>query len=129
MKNRRLMRVGLSVLVVGLAACANEGPSATAEVELAEFWVTPDHHVLSAGTVELMVENYGEFPHTMVVSDSSGVVLAATELISPDAETTLTIDLLPGKYALTCRIVKGLEDGTVLDHYQEGMEATVEVVG
>ena len=113
---------------MGLSACTSGEGSATAEVELAEFWVTPDHDVLSAGTVELTVENYGEFPHTLVVSDAAGVVLAATELISPDAETILSIDLAPGTYSLTCRIVKGLEDGTVLDHYQKGMVATVEVV-
>ena len=129
MRNHRLMRVGLAVLVVGLAGCAGGSASAAAEVELGEFWVTPDHDVLSAGSVELTVENYGEFPHTMVVSDSTGVVIAATDLITPDAETTLNIDLLPGTYSFTCRIVNGLEDGTVLDHYQRGMVATVEVVG
>ena len=128
MRNFARVLAGLSLLLVGLGACTGEGASATAEVELAEFWVTPDHDLLRTGTVELTVENYGAFPHTLVVSDATGAVIAATELIDPEAETTLTIDLVPGTYSLTCRIVRGLEDGTVVDHYQRGMVATVDVV-
>ena len=111
-----------------LGACTSQGFSET-EVEVAEFWVTPEHDVLQAGTVELVVENYGEFSHTLVVSDASGAVIAATDLISPDTETILRIDVKPGTYSFSCRIVMGLEDGTVADHYQLGMVAHLKVVG
>lgn len=74
-----------------------------------------------------VVENYGEFSHTLVVSDASGTVVGATDLIGPEAETVLTVELLPGSYTFTCRIVKGLDDGTFVDHYQEGMSASVDV--
>jgi len=40
----------------------------------------------------------------------------------------LGVDLEPGEYRFTCRIVSQLEDGTLLDHYEFGMETTVEVV-
>jgi hypothetical protein len=126
--NTWVQRVLLVLLVLALSACAGPG-SSTAAVELGEFWVTPDIRVLKAGAIELVVENYGEFPHTLVVSDASGTVIAATDLINPEAETVLTVSLEPGVYMFTCRIVKGLEDGTVIDHYQQGMAASIEVVG
>jgi hypothetical protein len=97
------------------------------EVEIGEFWISPGDRVLRAGAVDLAVENYGEFPHTLVVSDASGTVIGATDLITSEATTVLTVDLLPGSYTLTCRIVKGLDDGTFVDHFQEGMTASVNV--
>ena len=125
MKNLILM-AGLGLLVLALSACGGPGVSAT-EVEVGEFWITPGDGVLHAGSVEILVENYGEFPHTLVVSDASGIVVGATDLIGPEAETVLTVDLQPGSYIFTCRIVKGLDDGTVVDHYQQGMAASIDV--
>ena len=125
MKNLILM-AGLGLLVLALSACGGPGVSAT-EVEGGEFWITPGDGVLHAGSVEIFVENYGEFPHTLVVSDASGIVVGATDLIGPEAETVLTVDLQPGSYIFTCRIVKGLDDGTVVDHYQQGMAASIDV--
>ncbi len=122
-----MKKAALTVLILALGACAGQGASSTA-VELGEFWVAPEIDLLEAGTVELAVENYGEFPHTLVVSDSSGTVVAATDLVNPGAETELTISLQPGTYMFTCRIVNGLDDGSVIDHYQQGMVASVEVV-
>jgi len=122
-----MKKSALAVLILALGACAGQGASST-EVELGEFWVAPEIDLLEAGTVELAVENYGEFPHTLVVSDSSGTVVAATDLVNPGAETELTISLQPGTYMFTCRIVNGLDDGSVIDHYQQGMVASVEVV-
>jgi len=122
-----MKKSALAVLILALGACDGQGASST-EVELGEFWVAPEIDLLEAGTVELAVENYGEFPHTLVVSDSSGTVVAATDLVNPGAETELTISLQPGTYMFTCRIVNGLDDGSVIDHYQQGMVASVEVV-
>lgn len=126
MTNTWVKRLLLVLPVLALIACAGPG-SSTADVELGEFWVTPDVRVLQAGAVKLVVENYGEFPHTLVVSDASGTVIAATDLINPEAETVLTVSLEPGVYMFSCRIVLGLDDGTVIDHYQNGMAASVEV--
>ena len=120
-------RALLVLVVLAAGACAGQG-SSIAEVELGEFWVTPEVRTLKAGEVEIDVENYGEFSHTLVVSDASGTVIAATNLIDPEAETVLMVNLEPGVYMFTCRIVKGLEDGTLIDHYQQGMAASVEVV-
>jgi plastocyanin len=115
------------VLLIGLfGACGGQAVADT-EVEIGEFWISPADRVLRAGTVELLVENVGEFSHTLVVSDASGTVVGATDLIGSEAATVLTVELLPGSYTFTCRIVKGLDDGTFVDHYQEGMTAGVTV--
>lgn len=117
---------GLIVLLGLVGACGSQ-PVANTEVEIGEFWISPADRVLQVGSVELLVENSGEFSHTLVVSDASGTVIGATDLIGPEAESILTVDLLPGSYTFTCRIVKGRDDGTIVDHYQLGMTASIEV--
>jgi hypothetical protein len=126
MKKRCSAMTALVLMLGLLGACGGQGVANT-EVQIGEFWISPDDGVFRAGTVELLVENYGEFSHTLVVSDASGTVIGATDLIAPEASTVLTVDVLPGSYAFTCRIVKGLDDGTFVDHYQEGMTASVNV--
>jgi len=120
-------KAALAVLVLALCACAGRGAPGT-DVDLGEFFVTPGTDVLSAGPVELTVENFGEFSHTLVISDASGTVIAATDLVRPEAETLLNVNLKPGTYMFTCRIVIGREDGSIVDHYQQGMAASIEVV-
>jgi plastocyanin len=126
MKKPQATMTGFVLLLGLLGACGGQGVANT-EVEVGEFWISPVNHVLRAGTVELLVENYGDFSHTLVVSDASGTVIGATDLIGSEATTVLTVDLLPGSYTFTCRIVKGLDDGTFVDHYQQGMTASVKV--
>ena len=41
----------------------------------------------------------------------------------------MSLDLTPGKYQITCRIVTQIEDGSLIDHYDAGMNQTVEVSG
>lgn len=126
MKASRATVIAVVLLLSLLGGCSSQGVSNT-EVEIGEFWISPGDRVLRAGAVDLLVENHGEFPHTLVVSDASGTVVGATDLITSEATTILTVDLLPGTYTFTCRIVKGLDDGTFIDHFQEGMTASVNV--
>jgi hypothetical protein len=128
MRNAWLRSALLVMVVLASGACARPVGS-DAAVELGEFWITPDVRVLQTGAIELDVENYGEFPHTLVVSDASGTVIAASDLIAPEEEIGLELNLAPGVYMFSCRIVLSLEDGTLVDHYQEGMAASIEVVG
>ena len=118
---------GSLIVLLGLVGACGGQAVANTEVEIGEFWISPGDGVLQVGKVELLVENYGEFSHTLVVSDASGTVIGATDLIGPEAQSILTVDLLPGSYTFTCRIVKGLDDGTIVDHYQLGMEASIDV--
>jgi hypothetical protein len=115
------------MLMLGVVACS-ASPVENSQVDLAEFSVTVDEELLQTGVVDLSIENYGQYPHTLVISTIEGSVLAATDLILAGEQRELQIDLAPGVYMFTCRIVNSDGEGGVIDHYQNGMSATVEVV-
>ena len=70
--------------------------------------------------------NSGEIGHTLVVADADGNVIDATDLISSGEEIEFTLDLPPGNYEFSCRIVAQVE-GVLFDHYQDGMFTEVRV--
>jgi uncharacterized cupredoxin-like copper-binding protein len=122
MKRRRVP----ALVLLMLSACSVAAVSETS-VDLNEFSVTPVADRLKAGTVGLSVSNSGEFSHTLVVSNSAGTVVAATALIPPGEASSLSIDLQPGAYMFTCRIVGQSDSGEIIDHYQRGMAARIDV--
>ena len=99
------------------------------EVELDEFYIEPAAEAISAGNVVFKVFNGGEFPHTLVVARDNGEVLFASDVVNPGDEIDVELGLTPDTYQLTCRIVVQLEDGSLIDHYQNGMGETIEVEG
>lgn len=122
------MRQALAGLAACLALAGCAGVAENGPYELVEFSITgPDQ--LGPGSTSLTVSNVGEFPHTMVVTDSSGEVVAATSLVQPDQSVELAVDLRPGRYSFTCRIVAQDSEGQLIDHFESGMAATVEVSG
>jgi hypothetical protein len=62
-----------------------------------------------------------------VVTDSSGQVVAATDLVAPDENARLEVDLAAGVYSFTCRIVAQDSEGALIDHFESGMHASVRV--
>lgn len=122
---RRLAGLVLTILLV-LGGCT--GDSSTPTYELKEFSIDGPGHV-SEGTESLEVSNSGEFPHTLVVTDSSGEVIAATGLIQPGETSSLEVALDEGRYSFTCRIVVQDEEGAIIDHFEAGMNETVSVTG
>lgn len=120
------MRRMALVFAVALAACT---PAATAEtqVQLREFSIDAASR-LTGGEQSLHVINQGEFGHTLVVSTEDGTVVTSTDVVPPGGETSLDLDLEPGRYVFTCRIVVQTPGGDIVDHYQRGMAAAVEVV-
>ncbi len=124
------MRQGLGALLVAVAIAvpACEAPSGTSsiEVELHEFGIDTSQRSFDAGPLSLTVINTGEDPHTLVVTGETGEVIIATELIAPGTSVKLELDLKPDTYQLSCRIVTQTEDGTLTDHYQEGMHTEIE---
>ncbi len=75
------------------------------------------------------VFNEGEFPHTLVVAHDNGEVIFASDVVKPGEEIDVNLRLTPDTYQLTCRIVVQLEDGSLIDHYQNGMGETIVVDG
>ena len=122
---------GQLAVALGLAMAVATACSATAAegtFDLVEFSVDGPAE-LSSETRSVTVTNSGEFPHTLVVTDEEGTAVAATSLIQAGESTELPLDLDSGRYSFTCRIVAQTTDGDLVDHYEEGMSATVTVRG
>jgi uncharacterized cupredoxin-like copper-binding protein len=61
------------------------------------------------------------------VTDNEGNVLAATDVVAPGTDATLSVDLQPGAYQVSCRLVGQDGDGNIIDHYENGMFSQLEV--
>jgi plastocyanin len=118
--------LALTVVALALGGC-NQSASSEARYDMAEFTISGPGQLSPVGQIE--VTNNGEYPHTVVVSDLEGAVIAATGLVAPGGSTVLDVDLTAGTYQFTCRIVAETADGTIVDHFERGMSQTVEVSG
>lgn len=117
----------MSIAAAALLAVTGCAPVADARsFELVEFEVDGPA-TLSSSTTSVDVTNSGQFPHTLVVTDIDGSVVAATALIQAGETAGLELDLQPGAYSFTCRIVAQNSEGAIIDHFEAGMHATVSV--
>jgi hypothetical protein len=114
-----------ALILIALVGCSETGGGLSSYV-LDEFSIDGPGR-LGDGIETVTIENGGEFPHTLVVTDETGNVMAATSLIQSGESTSLTLDLDPGMYSVTCRIVTQTPDGDIVDHFEAGMHATLEV--
>ncbi len=121
------MRKALVTFMILTASC---GAPASAEtgpaVDLREFSISAEGP-FESGVNQISVTNAGEFGHTLVIADRSGVVVDATPLIAGGETLLFVVYLEPGTYEFSCRIVVQVDDGTLVDHYHEGMTTTVKV--
>lgn len=115
------------VIAVALGSCA--GPAADSGTFVLDEYDIVGPTELAAETEAVMVANSGEYPHTLVVTDHSGEVMAATSLIDPGENIELDLDLEAGLYNFTCRIVIQTAEGDLIDHYEQGMNRAVVVKG
>ena len=115
-----------ALVVIAIAGCAETGVESST-YELMEFSIDGPGR-LGDGIETVTVNNGGQFPHTLLVTDETGTVVAATPLIQPGGKTSLTLDLDPGTYSVTCRIVAQTPDGDIVDHFEAGMHTTLDVV-
>ncbi len=117
----------LVVFLVLAASCSTPAPAGTGPtVDLQEFSISAEGP-FESGVNEILVTNAGEFGHTLVIADMSGAVVDATPVIGGGETLVFTVDLEPGSYEFSCRIVVQVDDGTLVDHYHEGMTTTVNV--
>jgi uncharacterized cupredoxin-like copper-binding protein len=128
-------------------------PSATT-VTLQEYTMTPHAAVLKAGDVRLSVNNVGSVTHEMVLVKESSVSalpivqtatadravgdvneeatpnsakVGETGDIKPGKTVVKAFKLTPGTYVMFCNIDEKNPDGTVLNHFHQGMAATITV--
>lgn len=116
----------LLVLAVLLAACSGASYEDASFVLFDGSIAGPDH-LDSSDSLAIGVENHGDLNHTLVVTDSEGKVVAATDLIAPGESEQLEIGLSAGTYMVSCRIVAEDDEGNLFDHYELGMYRTVVV--
>ncbi|HEX9865870.1 MAG TPA: hypothetical protein VGC03_12975 [Acidimicrobiia bacterium] len=120
---RRLMFASVLLLMVG---CSVE-TAADAHYALREGAIDGPDRLSAAGQETFRVQNTGEFSHTLVITDDTGQVIAATGLVESGEQTSLRVDLDPGKYVFSCRIVSQDGEGNLIDHFEGGMHRTVSV--
>lgn len=113
----------LALVLVGCAPAAGSDGFV-----LTEFAVAGPRSV-SAGAATFDITNDGEFGHTLVVTDATGHVVASTQVLPGGERGTLAVDLAPGEYQVSCRIVVETPDGRLVDHYESGMHAPLTVEG
>jgi hypothetical protein len=118
--------LGQLALVASIASCVGGPTTASGTFDLVEYDVVGPSQ-LDPATKAINVTNSGEYPHTLVITDISGEVVAASSLISPGESAELALDLEPGRYSFTCRIVVESPEGELIDHFEQGMTTTVSV--
>ena len=124
---RRLSVLG--VLAFALLSGCSGAASGSRAVLLGDGYIRVPAAPYTAGLATIEIENVGELDHTLVVTKADGSPIAATGSVPAGEFATLTVDLAPGTYTFSCRIVVQLPDGTVMDHYQLGMVSTITVEG
>lgn len=126
MRKTRVVLAGLA-LVASVSSCA-DSTTDSGTYDLVEYDIVGPSW-LDPATSTIQITNSGEYGHTLVVTDMSGQVVEASPLISPGESAELTIDLEPGRYDFTCRIVVQSSQGDLIDHFEQGMGTTVSVGG
>jgi hypothetical protein len=124
----------------------------TTKVTLEEFTIVPHPSVVKAGTVTIDVDNVGTVTHEMVLVRAANpdalprvttatpdravgdvdeeAIPAADKMgetgdVPPRGHVTKKFDLTPGTYVMFCNIDTQQSDGSVLNHFQHGMSATL----
>lgn len=117
-----MKRVLVALLTMALftTACGGGDPVSETDLILSEYAIEPGSSTLAAGQVTFVLDNVGELPHTVVISTLSGDVVAASDVVQSGEASEFTVDLDPGEYDFTCRIVAQF-DGELIDHYELGM--------
>ena len=121
---------------------------------LQEFSIAPKASEVKAGTVTFVATNRGSITHELVVVRAPSVAslpivtapggaravgavdeeaIAETDKagetgdIAPGKSVTKRLKLTPGSYVIFCNIDNKAPDGTVTNHFQSGMSATLTV--
>jgi len=90
-----------------VAGCSDEarvGASATVQVALNEYRVTPQQILANAGTLNIVVHNDGRLTHDLVISQD-GLTEASTQPIAPGQTADLQATLSHGQYLMASTIL------------------------
>jgi uncharacterized cupredoxin-like copper-binding protein len=86
-------------------------------VDEGEYYVSPTHRTVAAGSVDFYPVDLGMDAHDMTIRDGAGNVVGSVP-ISPGQTEHIQVTLAPGTYTLFC---------SLYNHEQLGMHATLTV--
>jgi uncharacterized cupredoxin-like copper-binding protein len=118
--NQRVKRIAFTVLALALLSTAASPVSAeprsatTLRADVAEWSIVPSAGVVGAGTVRLVVRNFGVEPHQVIVVRTHAFAqrlrlngdraaarpVAAPVVVAPGATRTVVVHLKRGSYVL-----------------------------
>ncbi|MGI8714485.1 MAG: hypothetical protein ACR2NR_15180 [Solirubrobacteraceae bacterium] len=96
-----------ALVASALAGCghvATVGSAGTLQVGLNEYRVAPQEVRAHAGTLTIVVHNYGRLTHDLVISQD-GHTEAATQPLAPGQTADLVATLIPGQYLMASTIL------------------------
>jgi uncharacterized cupredoxin-like copper-binding protein len=113
------------------ASATSRTPDTTVAVTVASYSVAPDRSSVKAGVIRFIATNTAsDSRHQFVVLKfgNDGSLSKAAEIAAMSAQSggTITLEAARGSYQLACLIKKG-ENGSPVDHYQQGMHADFKV--
>jgi plastocyanin len=101
----RTLAIGLAAVAL-LAGCGGSSPSQPAgsiQVAMTEYKFDPSTITAPHGKVTFWLVNSGSVAHDLVIRDSSGNRLAASELVSAGDSKAFTVnDIAAGTYSFFC---------------------------
>jgi plastocyanin len=121
--NKKALAVGLVAVALMLVACGGGGgsgqPAGSTSVTMTEFKFDPSTIQVAHGNVTFWLVNSGTTAHDMAIRDSTGKILATSELVTAGDSKAFTVsNLAAGTYAFVC---------TQPGHEASGMKGTLTV--
>lgn len=117
----RTLAIGVAAVAL-LAACGGSGgsqPAGSIQVTMTEYKFDPSTITAPHGKVTFWLVNSGSVAHDLVIRDSSGNRLGASELVSAGDSKAFTVnDIAAGTYSFFCD-----QQG----HEAQGMKGTLTV--
>jgi uncharacterized cupredoxin-like copper-binding protein len=96
--------LALASLSSGCGHAVEVGGDRTLQVSLSEYHVLPQSVRVSAGSLTIVVHNYGRLAHNLVLFQND-VSTGATKPIWPGQSAQLTVTLSPGTYLMASTIL------------------------
>jgi plastocyanin len=94
----------LTIAVAGCGQTHSVGSSRTLHVGVTEYRIRPQSVRVSAGSLTIIVHNYGRLTHNLDVSQN-GRSAGSTHPIPPGESAELALYLTPGTYLMASTIV------------------------
>jgi hypothetical protein len=96
--------LGAAGLLSGCGHTHRVGANRSVQMTLTEYRLRPHDLSVSAGTLAILVHNYGRLTHNLAVTEA-GQLVATTDGILPGQSAELDLSLAPGRYQMSSTIL------------------------